>query len=120
MLNDDRLHVSLATVAISKDACFDASMLKLFLLSFSSSSAPSSPSRLLQGVFCPMFVPAGINSYMRHGARGVSGVSSSGSVVSGASTSSDPGQTHVPTSTKSLFGICGIVGTFLLGLYAGN
>jgi hypothetical protein len=107
---------------ISKGACFSAAMLKLFLLSFSSfSSAPCSPTRLLQGVLYPMYIPEGLISYMRHGARDVSGVSPSGSVVSAsppAGTSSDPSQTQLHTSSKSLFGICGVVGTFLLGSYA--
>jgi hypothetical protein len=65
-----------------------------------------------------MYLPAGIKSFMRHGARDVSGVSSSaGSEVSASTpaTSSDPNQTQLPTSSKSLFGICGVVGAFLLG-----
>jgi hypothetical protein len=64
-----------------------------------------------------MYIPAGIKSFMRHGARGVSGVSSSGSAVSASTpaTSSDPNQTQLPTSSKSWFGICGVVGAFLLG-----
>jgi hypothetical protein len=118
MPNDGRLHVSLA---ISKDACFSAQMLNLFLLSFFSfSSAPGSPTRSLQGVLCPMYIPAGINFFMRHGARSVSGVGSSGSVVpaSAPATSSVSSQTHLPTSSKSLFGICGVVGALLLGSYA--
>ncbi|KAF8503687.1 hypothetical protein F5888DRAFT_1799977 [Russula emetica] len=57
---------------------------------------------------------------MRHGARDVSGVSSSaGSVVSASTpsgTSSDPSQTQLHTSSDSLFGICGVVGTFLLAI----
>jgi len=93
-------------------------MLKLFLISLSSfSSAPCSPTRLFHGVLPFMFIPAGINFYMRHGARGVS---SSGSAVSARTpaTSSDPSQTQIPTSSKSLIGICAVVGAFLLGSYA--
>ena len=98
-------------------------MLKLFLVFFPSfSSAPCSPTRSLYGVFSFMHIPAGSNSNMRHGARSVSGpsgVSSSGSASTPASvTSSDPSQTQIPTSSKSLIGICAVVGAFLLGSYA--
>jgi hypothetical protein len=71
-----------------------------------------------------MYTPAGINFFMRHGARAVSGVSSesSGTVAPESSpataTSSNPSQIQLPTSSKSLIGICGVVGAFLLGSYA--
>lgn len=55
---------------------------------------------------------------MRHGARGVSSASPSGSVGSASTpaTSSDPNEDQLPTSSKSLFGICGVVGAFLLAI----
>lgn len=81
-----------------------------FFLSPFSSALPCSPTRLLQGVLFPMYIPTGINFYSRHGARGVSSMSSSsGSLVSG--------QSPLPTSSKSLIGVCGVVGAFLLGPY---
>jgi hypothetical protein len=71
-----------------------------------------------------MHIPAGVNFYLRHGARGASSanVSSSGSAVpasqSTAATSSVESLIQLPTSSKSLIGICTVVGTILLGAYA--
>jgi hypothetical protein len=68
-----------------------------------------------------MYIPAGIKIFTRHGARDVSGVSSSGigPVVpaSSSATSSDPSQIQLPTSSKSLIGMCSVVGAFLFGSY---
>jgi hypothetical protein len=120
-LNHDRFHVSLA---ISKHACFDASMLNLFPhLSFPPSllqfcvllANPLAPS-----VLRFMYIPAGLTFYLRHGARDVSDVGSSGSAApaSTPATSSDTSLIQLSTSSKSLIGMGAVVGTFLLGSYA--
>lgn len=102
-------------------------MLHLSLLSFFPfSSAPCSPAHLLRGVHCLMYIPAGINIFVRHGARDVSGASASSSGIgpavpaSSPATSSDPSQIQLPTSSKSLIGVCTVVGAFLFGSYACN
>lgn len=95
-------------------------MLNLFLLSFFFfSSPPFSSARLLRGNLFLMYIPEGINLFIRHGARDVSVANSSGSMASASTpaTSSGPSQYQLPATSKSLFGVCGVVGAFLLGSY---
>lgn len=132
MLND--MIVSMSRWPYLKGACFfscDAQTFSSISLSFLLFLRPASArqSACSQGVpsFVFMYIhhPGG-NLYLRHhhGARQgvVSGASSFGSAAVPASTttpatSSDPSQTQLQTSSKSLIGICAVVGTCLLGSF---
>ncbi len=65
-----------------------------------------------------MYIRAGIDSFMRHGARGVSDVGSSVGPASMPVTSLGASQIQLPTSSKSLIGVGVVVGATLLGSYA--